>query len=75
MATPRWPSAGAAQEAFTGSDREELDITEACIEARPPGSRVAIWPGPINTVYTGQDRLAVFRRRASRYHLSGVLGA
>ena len=49
---------GFPKKAFPVSDADELDITEACIRARPPGSRVAVWPGPINTVYTDQNLLA-----------------
>ena len=49
---------GLPRKAFPLTDEEELGITEACIKARPPGSRVAVWPGPINTVYTDQNLLA-----------------
>ena len=49
---------GLPRKAFPLTDDEELGITEACIKARPPGSRVAVWPGPINTVYTDQNLLA-----------------
>ena len=49
---------GLPRKAFPVRDEDELDITDACIRARPPGSRVAIWPGPINAVYTGQELLA-----------------
>ena len=49
---------GLPRKAFPLTDDEELGITEACIKARPPGSRVAVWPGPLNTVYTDQDLLA-----------------
>ena len=49
---------GLPRKAFPLTDEEELGITEACITARPPGSRVAVWPGPLNTVYTDQNLLA-----------------
>ena len=49
---------GLPRKAFPLTDEQELGITEACIKARPPGSRVAVWPGPINTVYTDQNLLA-----------------
>ena len=49
---------GLPRKAFPLTDDEELGITEACIKARPPGSRVAVWPGPLNTVYTDQNLLA-----------------
>ena len=49
---------GLPRKAFPLTDDEELSITEVCIKARPPGSQVSIWPGPINTVYTDQNLLA-----------------
>lgn len=42
---------------FGSSTEEELAITRACIAARAPSSRVAIWPGPHNVVYADQDLL------------------
>ena len=32
-------------------------MTRACMVSRPPGSRVAVWPGPINMVYTEPELL------------------
>ena len=49
---------GLPASAFSVPPEEELAITEACIKARPAGSRVEIWPGPINAVYTDQELLA-----------------
>jgi 5-methylthioadenosine/S-adenosylhomocysteine deaminase len=46
---------GLAGEMFRYSADEELDITRACMQARPPGSRVAVWPAPENVVYCDQD--------------------
>lgn len=34
---------------------EELEFSRACLEARPPGSHVAVWPAPLNVIYVGQD--------------------
>lgn len=48
---------GLPESAFSISTDEELAITDACIRARPRGSKVEIWPGPINVVYTDQDLL------------------
>jgi 5-methylthioadenosine/S-adenosylhomocysteine deaminase len=52
---------GAAHGLPTSSFRyktdQELDITAECMAARPSGSRVAVWPGPINVVYTDQELL------------------
>src|SRR5260370_27881513 len=46
---------GLAGEMFRCSTNEELDITRACMQARPPGSRVAVWPAPENVIYCDQD--------------------
>jgi 5-methylthioadenosine/S-adenosylhomocysteine deaminase len=48
---------GLPESAFPHPAGEELAITEACMKARPGGSKVEIWPGPINAVYTDQDLL------------------
>jgi len=49
---------GLPESAFPVPADEELAITDACMRARPKGSMVEIWPGPINAVYTDQDLLA-----------------
>ncbi len=49
---------GLPESAFSLPADEELAITDACIRTRPKGSKVEIWPGPINAVYTDQDLLA-----------------
>ena len=46
---------GLAGELFRYSNREEIDITRACIEARSPGSRVGVWPAPLNIIYVDQQ--------------------
>jgi 5-methylthioadenosine/S-adenosylhomocysteine deaminase len=48
---------GLAGELFAYSVDEEIEITRRCIEARPPGSRVAVWPAPHNVVYVDQELL------------------
>jgi 5-methylthioadenosine/S-adenosylhomocysteine deaminase len=40
---------------FQYSARQELDITRACIQARPAGSLVEVWPMPLNVVYLDPD--------------------
>jgi 5-methylthioadenosine/S-adenosylhomocysteine deaminase len=45
-------SNGLPASAFARSASEELEMTAACIRERPPGSAVAVWPGPVNLVYT-----------------------
>jgi 5-methylthioadenosine/S-adenosylhomocysteine deaminase len=46
---------GLAASLFRYPALEELDISRAAIEARPPGSRVGVWPAPINVIYNAQD--------------------
>jgi len=48
---------GLPPSAFRYTSDEELDTTRACMDARPPGGRVSICPGPINIVYTEPDLL------------------
>ncbi|MCY4372074.1 MAG: amidohydrolase [bacterium] len=78
--TPLAERQGLPEKAFPLSDTEELYITEACLEAQPPGSRVAVWPGPINAVYTDQRLLVSAVRLARSYgtgwhtHLSAPQG-
>jgi 5-methylthioadenosine/S-adenosylhomocysteine deaminase len=60
-------SHGLAGPLFTYTVEEEIGITRRCIEARPPGSRVAVWPGPHNIVYSDQElvrRAAALAREA-----------
>ena len=46
---------GLAGDLFRYSNQEELDITRACIEACSPGSRVGVWPAPLNIIYVDQE--------------------
>jgi 5-methylthioadenosine/S-adenosylhomocysteine deaminase len=59
---------GLAPSLFRYSHDEELDITRRAIEARPPGSRVAVWPAPINVIYVSQELVA------ASIELAGELG-
>lgn len=63
---------GLAGELFRYSNREELDITRACIEARPPGSRVGVWPAPLNIIYVDQqlvvDAVGLARQLGTGWH-------
>lgn len=65
--TPLAERQGLPRSAFPLSAEEELEITRACIRERPPGSKVAVWPGPINAVYTDQDLLAAAAELARSY--------
>src|SRR5262249_42064196 len=57
--TARGASAdGLAESLFRYRAQEELDITRAAIAARPPGSRVGIWPAPINVIYNAPGLVA-----------------
>ncbi|WGW11397.1 amidohydrolase [Saxibacter everestensis] len=42
---------GQPAELFRYSAIDELAITRECIEARPSGEKVAIWPAPLNLTY------------------------
>jgi 5-methylthioadenosine/S-adenosylhomocysteine deaminase len=44
-----------AGEIFCYTADEELAITRECIEERPPGSKVGVWPAPVNVIYCDQD--------------------
>ena len=60
---------GLAGGMFRYSTNEELDITRACMRARPPGSRVAVWPAPENIIYCDQD---LVRRSVELAHEFGT---
>ena len=63
---------GLAGELFRYSNREEVDITRACIAARPAGSRVGVWPAPLNIIYVDQqlviDAVALAREEGTGWH-------
>lgn len=64
---------GVAPELFPWSNDEELAITKECIEARPAGSRVEVWPGPENIVYVTPELIAASAQLAEdagvRWHM------
>lgn len=53
-----------AGEIFRYSTAEELAITRQCIEARPPGTQVGVWPAPVNVIYVSQDLMRAAVRLA-----------
>jgi 5-methylthioadenosine/S-adenosylhomocysteine deaminase len=57
---------------FAHSTEEEIDITRRCIDARPPESRVSVWPAPHNVTYADQDLLraavALAREAGTGWH-------
>jgi 5-methylthioadenosine/S-adenosylhomocysteine deaminase len=63
---------GLPASSFKLTAAEELALTRACMEAKPPGGRVAVWPGPINVVYTERellrDAVELAREFGARWH-------
>lgn len=63
---------GLAGELFRYSNREEVDITRDSIAARPPGSRVGVWPAPLNIIYVDQqlviDAVALAHEQGTGWH-------
>ncbi|HEX5147048.1 MAG TPA: amidohydrolase family protein, partial [Conexibacter sp.] len=63
---------GLPESSFTYTADEELGMTRECMEARPAGGRVAVWPGPINVVYTERELLRatveLARERGAGWH-------
>jgi 5-methylthioadenosine/S-adenosylhomocysteine deaminase len=57
---------------FGMSAEEELEATEACLDARPAGGRVEVWPAPINPTYVEPDLLVravgLARQAGVRWH-------
>ncbi|GAB3800458.1 5'-deoxyadenosine deaminase [Humibacter antri] len=51
---------------------DELAITSEAIDARPPGSRVEVWPAPLNLSYLDQDMVVasieLARARGVKWH-------
>ncbi|RKT87540.1 5-methylthioadenosine/S-adenosylhomocysteine deaminase [Saccharopolyspora antimicrobica] len=46
---------GQPEELFRYSTADELAITREAVQHRPPGSRVEVWPAPLNLTYVDQD--------------------
>ena len=53
--TPVAKEHGLAESLFRFDDSEDVAITREAVARRPPGSRVAVWPAPINVIYTSQE--------------------
>ena len=49
---------GVPDELHAYTAAEELQILDECLDERPPGSRVEIWPMPENVVYVHRDLIA-----------------
>jgi 5-methylthioadenosine/S-adenosylhomocysteine deaminase len=57
---------------FRYSADEEIEITRACMAARPPHARVRIWPAPQNVIYIDPNLLRqtieLARETGTRWH-------
>ena len=52
---------------FRYSNAEELEITRACIRAKPAGSLVEVWPAPENVVYLDPDLMLASHELAREF--------
>ncbi|MBK5108317.1 MAG: amidohydrolase [Anaerolineales bacterium] len=63
---------GVLDRTFLYSVDEEIDITRAAIEARPPGSPIEVWPCPENISYNPQELIIraveLAREFGTRWH-------
>ena len=55
---------------FQYSVQEEIEITRACLKAKPRGSLVEIWPMPQNTAYVVEELLVASNEIALEYDVS-----
>ncbi|MDE0494952.1 MAG: amidohydrolase family protein [Acidimicrobiaceae bacterium] len=60
---------GVPDELHAYTAAEELAITTECIQERPAGSRVEIWPMPENVVYVDLDLIAACAQLAADHDL------
>lgn len=63
---------GQPEELFRYSLQDELAMTREAIQHRPPGSKVEIWPAPLNLTYVDQDLVRgcveLARELGTRWH-------
>lgn len=59
-------------ELFRYSSADEMAITAECMDEKPAGSRVSIWPGPLNLAYLDQGLMRrsveLARQRSTKWH-------
>lgn len=55
---------------FVYSSKEELEITEACIQQQPASSLVQVWPAPVNTVYIDKELMQASLEMAVKHDVS-----
>ena len=60
---------GVPDELHAYTAAEELRIMAECLEARPPGSVVEVWPMPENVVYVDRDLIAACAQMAEEHDL------
>ena len=60
---------GVPDELHAYTAAEELEITGECIQERPAGSRVEVWPMPENVVYVDRDLIAACAHLAAEHDL------
>lgn len=58
---------GLAGSFFSRTSEDEVRLTRDCIVARPPGSRVGVWPGPHNVTYADQEMLRASAELATEF--------
>ncbi|MFH8611690.1 amidohydrolase family protein [Streptomyces sp. NPDC018029] len=67
------------EELFRHSTAEELELTRECLTRRPPGSRVSVWPAPLNLSYVDQKlvtgAVALAEEFNTRWHTHCCEGA
>ena len=65
-------SRGLPDELYRYSPEDELSMTRECMQERPRGSKVTVWPGPLNLAYLDQDVLrsavTLARESESKWH-------
>ena len=70
--TPVAAARGLPDELYRYSAEDELAITLECIQERPRGRQVTVWPGPLNLAYLDRSLLAssvdLARRSGVRWH-------
>ncbi len=48
---------GLPRRGFRYTADQEIELTASCMQARPAGGKVVVWPGPVNLVYCDRDLL------------------
>lgn len=70
---------GQPPELFRYSAADEMTITREAISQRPPGSKVEVWPAPLNLTYVDQDlvraSVSLARELGTRWHTHCCEGA